>query len=67
MKKQHFLCIEFHNANGDTVKELTKCPARPEDVMAALQFLNIGCDITVSIQECEVSDDGKIKTPFDYE
>lgn len=67
MKKQNFLCLEFHNADGDTVKELSKCPARPEDVAAAMQFLGLGCDIVVSVQECEVSDDGTIKTPFSYE
>ena len=64
MKKQKFLCIEFHNENGDTVPELCKCPANPADVNAALAFLKLGCDLVVSIQDCELSDDGVLTTPF---
>lgn len=60
MKKQVFV-IEFHDADGNTVKQLSKCPARPEDLMAACQFLTLGCDIVASLQEVEVDDNGQIK------
>ena len=67
MKQKKFLCIEFHNEKGDVVPELCKCPARPEDVMSALNFLDLGRDFVVSVQECEITDDGQIKTPFSHE
>ena len=46
-----YLCIEFHDANGNIVPNLSKCPANPEMVMAALQFLTEGCDFVVSITD----------------
>lgn len=45
-----FLCIEFHDKNGNIDPILSKCPANPEMVMAALQFLAEGTDFVVSIQ-----------------
>lgn len=65
MKKEKYLCIEFHNAEGETVKELTKCPATPEDVLASLKFLRIGCDVVVTIQEITIHEDGSVETPFE--
>lgn len=58
--KKNVLIIEFHDAEGNTVKQLSKCPAAPEDVMAAMQFLTVGCDIVVSVQELEINNEGKI-------
>ena len=49
--KQKYLCIEFHDKNGNIDPNLSKCPANPEMVMAALQFLTDGCDFVVSIQD----------------
>lgn len=49
--KQKYLCIEFHDKNGNIDPNLSKCPANPEMVMAALQFLAEGCDFVVSIQD----------------
>lgn len=46
-----YLCIEFHDKNGNLVPNLSKCPANPEQVMAALQFIVDGCDFVVSIQD----------------
>lgn len=45
-----YLCIEFHDKNGNIDPNLSKCPANPEMVMAALQFLADGTDFVVSIQ-----------------
>lgn len=45
-----FLCLEFHDKNGDIDPNLSRCPANPEMVMSALQFLTDGCDFVVSIQ-----------------
>ena len=50
-KSPKYLCIEFHDANGNIVPNLSKCPANPEMVMAALQFLTEGCDFVVSITD----------------
>ena len=57
---QKYLCIEFHDKNGNVDPQLSRCPANPEMVMAALQFLTDGADFVVSIQsqpinffECE--------------
>lgn len=50
-KAPKYLCIEFHDANGNIVPNLSKCPANPEMVMAALQFLTEDCDFVVSITD----------------
>lgn len=49
--KQKYLCIEFHDKDGNIDPNLSRCPANPEMVMAALQFLGEGCDFVVSIQD----------------
>lgn len=56
-KQLHYLCIEFHDKNGNVNPNLSKCPANPETVIAALQFLTDGCDFVVSIQ----------REPIDFE
>lgn len=48
--KPNYLCIEFHDKDGKVNPNLSKCPANPETVVAALQFLSDGCDFVVSIQ-----------------
>lgn len=55
-KKQKMLCIEFQDANGVLVPHLCKCPASPEMLMSALQFITDGCEIVISIKD----------EPFDY-
>lgn len=56
-ESRKYLCIEFHDKTGHANANLSKCPANPEMVMAALQFLTPGCQIVISIED----------TPFDYE
>lgn len=46
-----YLCIEFHDKDGNIDPNLSKCPANPEMVMAALQFLTEGTDFVVSISD----------------
>ena len=46
-----YLCIKTTNADGNLVRELSKCPANPEMVMASLQFLTPGYTIMISIQD----------------
>lgn len=44
-----YLCIKTTNESG-VIVSLSKCPANPEQVMAALQFLSDGMKIEISIQ-----------------
>lgn len=46
-----FLCIEFKDKDGIIDPNLSRCPANPEMVMAALQFLNEGATIEISIKD----------------
>lgn len=64
-KKKLFLCIEFHDADGNTVNQLCKCPASSKDVDSCISFLKPGCDFVVSLQECELLENGDIVTPFE--
>lgn len=64
--KKKVLVLEFHDADGNVVRQLSKCPASPEDVMAALNFLTLGCDYVVSVQEVEVDNNNQIiNNPLD--
>lgn len=64
--KKNVLVIEFHDAEGNQVRQLSKCPASPEDVMAALNFLTPGSDYVVSVQEVEFDNNNKvINNPLD--
>lgn len=47
--------LTFYNEKGDVVKELSKDPACPNDVMAALQFLEVGCEVCIACREIESS------------
>lgn len=49
-QSKKYLCIEFHDKNGNIDPNLSRCPANPEQVMSALQFLSEGTDFVVSIQ-----------------
>ena len=49
--KKKYLCVEFHDKNGNIDPNLSRCPANPEIVMSALQFLSDGCDFVVSVQD----------------
>ena len=46
-----FLCIEFRDKDGIIDPNLSRCPANPEMVMAALQFLSEGTKIEISIKD----------------
>lgn len=67
MEKKTVDCfvLEFVNSDGVTVKELSACPAVPEQIMAALQFLKKDCAITISYQSCECDDSGKVINLFE--
>lgn len=65
MNEKSFLCIEFINADGERVKELSKFPATPDMVMASLQFLTKDSAVTVSVREAQFDEGGKIvNSPF---
>lgn len=49
-QSKKFLCLEFRR-DGVVVPELSKCPANPEMIMAAMQFITQGCCFTVSVQD----------------
>ena len=46
-----YLCIEFTDKDGFIDPNLSRCPANPEMVMAALQFLSEGAKIEISIKD----------------
>lgn len=46
-----YLCIKTTNESGVIVPQLSKCPANPEMVMAALQFITSGIKIEISVQD----------------
>lgn len=46
-----YLCIKTTNESGVIVSQLSKCPANPEMVMAALQFISSGIKIEISVQD----------------
>lgn len=52
--KQKKLVMSFSNERGDVVPELSKDPARGEDVMAAMSFLDIGRSIMIEVVEFDV-------------
>lgn len=64
-KKKKFLCIEFHDCDGNIVPQLCICPASSQDVNSCISFLKPGCDFVVSYQECELCENGDIITPFE--
>lgn len=59
MTKKVLIC-EFHDSEGNQVKQLSRCPASPDMVVAAMQFLDSDCDIVVSVQDLDVDEKGKI-------
>lgn len=52
--KQKKLVMTFYDADGNVVDVLSKDPARPDDVIAALQFLDVDCEISVAVREFEI-------------
>lgn len=56
--KQKKLVITFTDENGNKVDVLSKDPARQEDVFAALNFLDLGRTISVSVVEFNVENLG---------
>ena len=67
MEKKTVDCfvLEFVNKDGITVPELSACPAAPEQIMAALQFLKKDCAITISYMSCECDGNGKVINIFE--
>ena len=55
VKKQNYLCIEFHDKDGNIDPNLSRCPANPEMVMSAMHFLTPGCDLVVSITDAPIN------------
>lgn len=52
------IVLTFYDENGEVVKQLSKDPASGNDIMAALQFLNTGCEINIACREVEPSSPG---------
>ena len=46
-----YLCIKVIDNFGNIIKPLSKCPANPEMVMAALQFITDNLSIQISVQD----------------
>lgn len=62
------LVMEFVDEEGNTSKSLSKFPAEPADVSAALRFLKLGCSITLSLSECQVdAQTGKVVSPSPFD
>lgn len=51
--KQKFLSMTF-TSNGEKVDVLSKPMCRPEDVMSALSFLDVGRTLTIEVKEIDV-------------
>ena len=64
VNKQNYLCIEFHDKNGNIDPNLSRCPANPEMLMAALQFLTPGSDFVVSITDAPIDFFDIVFRPF---
>lgn len=56
--KQKKLVITFTDENGNKVDVLSKDSARHEDVFAALNFLDLGRILTVSVVEFNYENNG---------
>lgn len=52
------LVLSFFDENGNKVEVLSKDPARQEDVFAALNFLDLGREVRVSVVEFNVENSG---------
>lgn len=52
--KQKFLALDFVDADGNVVAQLSQDPCSPELVMSAMAFLTPGCSFTVSYYEKDV-------------
>lgn len=57
--KQKKLVITFIDENGNKVDVLSKDPARQEDVFAALNFLDLGRTLTVTVAEFNIENLGQ--------
>lgn len=53
------LVLTFIDENGKKVDVLSKDPARQEDVFAALNFLDLGRELHVSVVEFNSENQGK--------
>lgn len=47
MNEKHY-SITFYDEQGEVVKNLSKEEANANDVMAACNFLEVGCELSVS-------------------
>lgn len=50
MKK---LVLTFYNKESEVIPELSKDPANPQDVMAAINFLEEKCEIRLACYSCD--------------
>lgn len=56
MEKQGFK-LSYYLSDGDLVRELSKSPAAPEDIMASLRFMSSpGVSIVVELANYEIKD-----------
>lgn len=51
--KQNVISMSFTDGENE-VSYLSKDLCRPDDVLAALQFLRVGCTLSVSIKEVDL-------------
>ena len=53
--KQKKLVLTFTDENGSVIDVLSKDPARMEDVAAAMQFLDLGRTLSVTVVEIDIN------------
>lgn len=51
------LSFVFTNASGNVIPELSKSLARPDDLLAALSFMQDGCQLVVKVEKIDVGAD----------
>lgn len=51
------LSFQFINSNSTVVPELSKDMARPDDIMAALAFMQDGCSLVVKVDKVDIGAD----------
>lgn len=49
--KPQFLCVKVFNKDGKVIPLLSFCPAKPDLVITAMQYLSKGIKIEVSYQD----------------
>ena len=55
--KPQFLCVKVFDKNGKVLPLLSYCPAKPDFVISAMQYLDKGIKIEVSYQDNQIDFD----------